>query len=73
MKKIVKITGIDCANCASELERAIAKIDEVIDVNINFITEKMIIEIEDNKYQEVVVQINKVKNKLEPDCNIIGL
>lgn len=73
MKKIVKITDIDCANCAAELERAISKIDGVTEVNINFITEKMIIDIEDEKYQNAVKQIIKVKNKLEPDCEIIGL
>ena len=73
MKKIVKITDIDCANCAAELERAISKIDGVNEVSINFMTEKMIIDIIDDKYEEVVKQINKVKNKLEPDSKIIGL
>ena len=29
MKKIVKVEDIDCANCAAELERGIAKIDGV--------------------------------------------
>ena len=70
MKKIVKITDIDCANCAAELERAISKIDGVNEVSINFMTEKMIIDIIDDKYEEVVKQINKVKNKLEPDSNL---
>lgn len=73
MKKIVKITDIDCANCAAELERAIFKIDGVNEVSINFMTEKMLIDIDDSKYKEVVKQINKVKNKLEPDSEIEGL
>ena len=29
MKYKFKIKGLDCANCAAELERAIQKIDEV--------------------------------------------
>ena len=43
----LKIKGLDCANCANELERAIEKIDGVDKVNINFITEKMELEYDD--------------------------
>ena len=53
MKKTVKIV-IDCANCAAELERALEKIEGVNEVSINFMTQKMIIDIDDNNYQEIV-------------------
>lgn len=72
MKKVVKIV-IDCANCAAELERALAKIDGVNEVSINFITQKMIIDIDDNNYQKIIKQIEKTKKKVEPDCEIEGL
>ena len=32
-----KIKGLDCANCAAELERAIQKVEGIEEVNINFI------------------------------------
>ena len=35
--------------------------------------ERMEIEIDDERYTEVVKQIKKVKNRIEPDCEIIGL
>lgn len=73
MKKVIKVTDIDCANCASKLEQAIAKIDGVKEVSISFLNEKMIIDIEDEKYQLVVKEIIKTKKKIEPDCEIIGL
>ncbi len=73
MKKVVKIIDIDCANCANKLEAAIAKIEGVKEVSINFMNEKMIIDIDDNIYDNVVEKINKTKKKLEPDCQIIGL
>lgn len=73
MKKVVKIINIDCANCAAELEHAISKIEGVIEVSINFMAEKMVIDIDEKNYQDVVVKINKVKKKVEPDCEIIGL
>lgn len=73
MKKVVKIVDIDCANCATKLENALAKIDGVDSVNINYIAEKMLIEIKDEDYDAIVKQINKVTKKVEPDCRIIGL
>ena len=72
MKKTVKVKNMDCANCAAALERAVAKIDGVTFVNVNFIGEKMTFEYDDNK-PEVLVEIKKTANKLEPDWEIIGL
>ena len=72
MKKTVKIV-IDCANCAAELERALEKIEGVNEVSINFMTQKMIIDIDDNNYQEIVKKIEKTKRKVEPYCEIEGL
>ena len=71
MKKVVRVKNIDCANCAA-LERAVAKIDGVTFVNVNFMGEKMTLEYDDNK-PEVLVEIKKTANKLEPDWEIIGL
>lgn len=73
MKKTVKITNLDCANCAAELENEISKIKGVNEVSISFMTEKMVIDIEDNVYEEVVKKIEKAKRKVEPDCEISGL
>ena len=41
MKSKFKIKGLDCANCASQLERAIQKLDGVESASISFMTEKM--------------------------------
>lgn len=72
MKKVVRVKNMDCANCAAALERAVAKIDGVTFVNVNFMSEKMTFEYDDNK-PEVLVEIKKTANKLEPDWEIIGL
>ncbi len=73
MKKTVKITNLDCANCAAELENEISKIKGVHEVSISFMTEKMVIDIEDSLYNEVVKKVEKAKRKVEPDCEISGL
>ena len=49
MKIKFKIKGLDCANCAAELERAIQKIEGVDSASISFMTEKMIIECNEEK------------------------
>ena len=66
----LKIKGLDCANCANELERAIEKIDGVDKVNINFITEKMELEYGENDKEEVIKKVKKVIKKEEPDVTI---
>ena len=72
MKKVVRVKNMDCANCAAALERAVAKIEGVTFVTGNFMGDKMTFEYDDNK-PEVLVEIKKTANKLEPDWEIIGL
>lgn len=70
MKSKFKIKGLDCANCAAELERAINKIDGVESSSINFITEKMEIEYDETRKEELIQKIKKVIKKEEPDVTI---
>ena len=64
-----KIKGLDCASCASELERAINKIAGIKNVSINFMTEKMEIEYEIEK-DEIIKNVEKIIKKEEPDVKI---
>lgn len=70
MKVKFKIKGIDCANCAAELERAIQKIDGVTEASLSFMTEKLVMEIEDDRKDEVLKNLKKVVKREEPDCTI---
>ena len=65
-----KIKGLDCANCAAELERSIQKIDGVTEASLSFMTEKLVMEIEDDRKDEVLKNLKKVVKKEEPDCTI---
>jgi len=54
MKKIFKFDGVDCASCCDKLERKLSKIKGVNDVTLNFMTQKMIIDYEnENTFEEV--------------------
>jgi cation transport ATPase len=70
MKNKFKIKGLDCANCAAKLESEIQKVDGVNDASISFMTERLVIECEENEKQEVMDKVNKVIKKEEPDVTI---
>lgn len=48
-----KIIGLDCANCAAELERAIQKVNGVENANINFMTQRMELEFDENQKKKL--------------------
>ena len=70
MKKVYKVE-IDCAACASKVEEAIRKVDGVNEVSINFMTQKMIIDINDDVFDEVMKKAEKAGKKAESDFEII--
>ena len=70
MKSKFKIKGLDCANCAADLERAIQKVDGIERANINFMTEKMEIEYDETKKDEIIQKVKKTIKKEEPDVTI---
>ncbi len=70
MKSKFKIKGLDCANCAAELERAIQKLDGVESANISFMTQKMELEYDETRKEEIIQNVKKVIKKEEPDVTI---
>ena len=70
MKSKFKIKGLDCANCALDLERAIQKVDGIESANINFMTEKMELEHEESKKEEIMKKVKKIIKREEPDVTI---
>ncbi len=70
MKSKFKIQGLDCANCAARLEREIQEVDGVESVNINFMTEKMVVEYDENNGEELIKKIIKFIRKEEPDVTL---
>lgn len=53
MKQTYKITGLDCANCALTLEKKLNKIEGVDSCSINFLAEKMDIELANDALEKV--------------------
>lgn len=70
MKIKFKIKGLDCANCALELEREIEKIEGIMNVNIGFMAERMELEYDESKKDEILSKVKKVIKREEPDVEI---
>ena len=70
MKKTYQHTDLDCANCAAKMETAIKKIDGVSDASVSFMTQKMTVDADDSRFDEIMKQVVKACKKVEPDCVI---
>ncbi len=71
MKKKFKLEDLDCANCAAKMEEAIKKIAGVSDANVSFMAQKMTIEAQDDRFDEIMKEVAMVCAKVEPDCKIL--
>ena len=71
MKKKFKLEDLDCANCAAKMETAIKKIPGVHDASVSFMTQKMMVDAEDDKFDTIMQEVVKVCARVEPDCKIL--
>ncbi len=71
MKKVFKLQDLDCAHCAAKMQDAIAKIDGVTSVSVNFLMQKMTLEADDAVFEDVLKKAQKAIKKVEPDCKIV--
>ena len=71
MKKTFKLIDLDCANCAAKMENGIKKIDGVTDATVSFMTQKMTVEADDARFDDIMKQVVKVCKRVEPDCEIV--
>ncbi|MCW1304595.1 MAG: heavy metal translocating P-type ATPase [Candidatus Parvarchaeota archaeon] len=61
MKKIIiPILGMHCASCAQKIESTLKKLDGIINVNVNFATEKATVE-----FNETLINENEINNAIE--------
>lgn len=72
MRKEFILEGLCCANCAAKIERQASSINGVKNVNMNFISKKLIMEIiKLDDYDRITQEVKKIVNKIEPDVNVI--
>ena len=71
MRKAFKLQDLDCANCAAKMENAIKNIDGVKSASISFMTQKLVLEADDDRFEAVLDEAQRACKKFEPDCVIL--
>jgi len=61
MRKMINVTGLDCAHCASEFESIVKGCEGIEDAKINFILEKIIVTARDEASIEAALKKAKEK------------
>lgn len=67
MKQMFLLEGLDCANCAAKIERAIGALDGVSSASVNFMTTKLAVEAEEGDMEQIIAAVKKTVKKVEPD------
>ena len=72
MKKVYILEDLDCAQCAALIEEEGAKLDGVSKSSLAFLTQKLTIEVSENKAAAVEKAIIDIVKKREPDVTVIA-
>lgn len=71
MKKKFHLEDLDCANCAAKMETAINKIEGVEKATVSFMTQRLVIEADEARFDDIMKEVTAVCKKVEPDCRIV--
>lgn len=71
MIKTYILEDLDCAHCAGKIEEDVAKLTGVTKSVVTLLTQKLVVEIEDDKAKALTKEIKKIVNKSEPDVTVI--
>lgn len=70
MKKVFELEDLDCSVCAQKMEDGIKKIDGVADASVSFIMQRLTIDADESRFDEIMKKVVKTCKKIEPDCRI---
>lgn len=71
MKKIYKLNGLCCANCAAKIENSISRLKGVENVSLSFMTAKLTIEADDDHLPYIIEETRKIIKRIEPDIKMV--
>jgi len=71
VKKTFDMIDLECAHCAAKMETAIRKVDGVTSASVNFLAQKLTIEGDDARFDDIVAQAVRICKKVEPDCDVV--
>ena len=70
MKKTFDMIDLDCANCAAKMEKNILKIDGMKSATVSFFAQKLVLEADDDRFDEILKQACAAVKKVDSDCSV---
>lgn len=61
---------VDCANCAAKIENALNKMEGVNRASVSFMTQKLVLDADDERFSDILNDAVKTAKKIEPDFEI---
>ena len=71
MRKTYILEDLDCAHCAALIEEKVGKLDGVTKSTVTLLTQKLVVEVEEDKADGLLKEITKIVKKHEPDVEVI--
>ncbi len=71
MKRVYKLEDLECANCAAKMEKAINELNGVNNATVSYLHQKLVIDADDERIDEILKEAQKIMKKIEPDCRIV--
>ena len=71
MKKKIRIENLGCANCAAKMEKEINKLEDVKKASISFMTQRLTLEANEDKFDELLPKVESIMQKIEDDVKLV--
>lgn len=71
MKKTFVLADLDCANCAAKIENAVREIEGVISASVSFMSGKLVLEAEEERFEEILNAAEKLIAKVDSDVTLV--
>ena len=70
MHRSFKIQNLGCANCAAKMENDINKLDGVSKARISFMTQRLTLDADDTRFDDIINECDRICKKYEPETSI---
>lgn len=71
MRKVMKLDGEICANCAGKIQAAIEKLPGVNTASVNAMTLKFTLDAADETFDDIFAKSLQIFEDIEPDCEVV--
>ena len=70
MHRSFKIQNLGCANCGAKMENDINKLVGVSKASISFMTQRLTLDADDTRFDDIINECDRICKKYEPETSI---